>query len=371
MLTSLIDAIRRNCAISDARDNGIYSMCTLFLRLRNLYKWENGKLPWQEAEPAVLLDWIEKKEEQWLGLVDEPFQAVPMGIRTCEPDDIETVNAFLSRQKAGLLYGAGHGRSLKAIFFLAEVRENRFLASHPVKILDKELCRELSSPFALHQDGVIYFRLDPFRYFLWDKIQEAEGAKARATRYALSKYGLIGDNGKVINDRLQGSFEKMIQLEMESILFHELGELAASPLSAPVLSGLIGAFPNSPVELVVRATKDILADTCNDGMLRHIIDQKKSSSLGFYAAMLDGMRRELFREFSGAFEKFLANEDWRIIEEARRDGYQKNLARAELLRSVADKLADMPAEVLITELEQKVLIPLGLPFIQQQGTTDG
>ncbi len=63
MLTPLIDAINHNCAVSDARDNGIYSMCTLFLRLRNLYKWEHGKLPWQEEEPAILLDWIEKKED--------------------------------------------------------------------------------------------------------------------------------------------------------------------------------------------------------------------------------------------------------------------------------------------------------------------
>ncbi len=67
-----------------------------------------------------------------------------------------------------------------------------------------------------------------------------------------------------------------------------------SPLSGPALAGLIGTFPDSPVELVARATKDILADTCDGGMLQHIIEQKKFSSLAFYAAMLDGMRRELF-----------------------------------------------------------------------------
>lgn len=366
-LIPLTDAINRNCAISDARDNGIYSMCTLFLRLRNLYKWEHGKHPWQEAEPAELLDWIEKKEEQWLDLVEEPFRMLPLGEVTSKPDNVSEVNQFLSLPETGLLYGAGHGRSLKAIFFLAEIRENRRIASHPVHILDREFCRELSSPFAMHQDGVIYFRLDPFRYFLWDKIQETEGSKVQAMRFALSEYGLIGDNGKVKGDRIRDRFEEVVQLEMEPILFHELGELVPSPLAGPVLSGLIGAYPDSPVELVVRATKDILADTCEGGMLRHIIEQEKTSSLGFYVAMLDGMRRELFPEFKTAFEKFLQQKDWRLIDDARLSAYNRNLVRAEILSSIAAKLPDRPAEALIFEIDRKILGPLGLPSLQRSG----
>lgn len=367
-LTALTDAIKQNCALSDARHNGIYSMCTLFLRLRNLYKWEYDKLPWQEEEPAVLLAWIEAKEELWNRLFESPFQSLPVGEKTSAPDDVETVNAFLANQKTGLLYGAGHGRSLKSIFFLAEIKESRLLASHPVHILDRELCRELSSPFAMHQDGVIYFRLDPFRYFLWDKIQEVSGSKARATRYALTKYALIGDNGMVINAKLRDHFEELVLSEMEAILFHELGELFPSPLSGPVLARLVSSFADSPVELVARATKDILADTCDGGMLQYIIEQGKTSSLGFYAAMLDGLRRELFQEFKSAFENFLDQEDWQGIEQARQRCYQRNLARAELLSSFAARLTDTPKALLRPAIEKEILAPLGLSMPQPTGT---
>ena len=42
---SILQTIRHNCDISDARDNGIYSICNLVLKLRNLYKWEHHIQP--------------------------------------------------------------------------------------------------------------------------------------------------------------------------------------------------------------------------------------------------------------------------------------------------------------------------------------
>ena len=81
-----IQTIQHNCDISDARDNGIYSICTLVLKLRNLYKWEHGIEPWAEPEPADLLDWIEAKENYWETLAEKDFLPLPvngkMWIRT-------------------------------------------------------------------------------------------------------------------------------------------------------------------------------------------------------------------------------------------------------------------------------------------------
>ena len=62
---NLHQAIQHNCNISDARDNGIYSICTLVLKLRNLYKGENGLEPWDEPDSPILLDWIYAKENFW------------------------------------------------------------------------------------------------------------------------------------------------------------------------------------------------------------------------------------------------------------------------------------------------------------------
>ena len=41
----IADQIARNCAVSDARYAGCYSVCGLALRLRDLYKWEKGLAP--------------------------------------------------------------------------------------------------------------------------------------------------------------------------------------------------------------------------------------------------------------------------------------------------------------------------------------
>ena len=65
---------------------------------------------------------------------------------------------------------------------------------------------------------------------------------------------------------------------------------------AEVWRDIIANFPHSVIEFFVRAVKDILADTNEYGKLRYIIRKQKTSSLGLYAAFLDGLRKELFPE---------------------------------------------------------------------------
>ena len=108
-------AVRHNCDVSDARDNGIYSICTLVLKLRNLYKWENCMEPWQEPDSPVLLDWIAAKEDFWEDMHDKPFMPLPVRSRTVDPFQLPEINAHLSSD--GFVYGAGYGRSMKAVFF--------------------------------------------------------------------------------------------------------------------------------------------------------------------------------------------------------------------------------------------------------------
>jgi hypothetical protein len=78
MTDDLTGTIRHNCEISDARDNGIYSICTLVLKLRNLYKWEHRLEPWDEPESAVVLDWIAAKENYWETIAGEEYRPLPV-----------------------------------------------------------------------------------------------------------------------------------------------------------------------------------------------------------------------------------------------------------------------------------------------------
>ena len=52
---SLARQVRRNCAISDARFAGLYSVCGLVMRLRDLYKWEHSLAPHEEHEASQIL----------------------------------------------------------------------------------------------------------------------------------------------------------------------------------------------------------------------------------------------------------------------------------------------------------------------------
>ena len=62
--------VQHNCDISDAQHAGLYSICGLALRLRDLYKWENRLPPWVEKDSAEILDWIDARENRWEKLAD-------------------------------------------------------------------------------------------------------------------------------------------------------------------------------------------------------------------------------------------------------------------------------------------------------------
>ena len=104
-----IDAIRaqvlENCAISDSHHAGLYSICGLALRLRDLYKWEKGMDPWEEKEPHELLEWIGEKEEEWERVAEKGFRDITIHGKPFDPLDLAGINTFL--EPKGLLYGAG------------------------------------------------------------------------------------------------------------------------------------------------------------------------------------------------------------------------------------------------------------------------
>ncbi len=219
--SDLINDVQYNCDISDARDHGIYSLCTMVLKLRNLYKWERGLQPWEEPESVDLLNWIEAKENYWETIADESFRPLSIAGRQFAPLDLEDVNATLN---GTLLYGAGFGRSMKTVFFLAEKLQQRTIEGCPVVILGTEQAREMASPFAMVQDGLIILRKQPLRTFLWDQIQEARSSCKVSLRLALKPYGLL-QNGGLDQELFKGSLDAIVDQEMDLFLYHEVGEI--------------------------------------------------------------------------------------------------------------------------------------------------
>ncbi len=356
-LSPFIEDIQHNCNISDARDHGIYTMCTMVLKLRNLYKWEKGLQPWEEPETADLLDWIEAKENFWATIVDESFRPLSVSGKTFAPLDLEAINGALVGTK--VQYGAGFGRSMKTVFFLAEIIEQRRLEGCSIVVLGKEWAKEMAAPFAMAQDGLIIIRKESLRFFFWDQIMEVRSSCRNAMRQALLRYGVY-KNGTLDREVFAAALDNIVDEEMNLFIYHEIGEILQTTLTSDSLRGIIGHFPGTVLEFVSRAVKDILADTHPRGLLAYVVREQRQSSLGFYLSMLDGLRERLFPEIIAAWQLFLADGNWAHIEQARATCWERHQQVAEQIQAISLAIGSDPDELLIRRFNNQILAPLGL-----------
>jgi hypothetical protein len=333
----------------------------MVLKLRNLYKWENGLEPWQEAEPAELLDWIEAKENYWETIAKEPYRHLDINGCTYLPDDSAGINANFSDKQ--MVYGAGYGRSMKAVFFLAEKVEQRTVAGFPVFILGKERAKEMASPFAMAQDGVIFIRKESLRFFLWDYIQELRSSCRSSFRHALQLYGLLQD-GQLDQQKLKDSLDNIVDAELDLFIYHEVGELLQTTFDSSTLQKIVSRFPGSVYELVSRSIKDILADTHSGGLLAHLIREKLETSLSFYVGFLDGLRKELCPEIIDALQQFCDDRDWQGIEQARIICRENTLQYAEKIKTISQMIGHASDDHVRDLFNRQILLPLGLDIPQ-------
>lgn len=357
----LTEDIQYNCDISDARDHGIYSMCSMVLKLRNLYKWQKGLEPWNEPETADLLDWIDMQEQYWHSLQDGEFKQLSLAGRPTAAHDVGAVNDFL--QGSGLFYGAGLGRSLKAIFFLGDIVETRELDGYPVVIIGRERVREMASPFAMVQDENIVLRYDQLRFFLWDHIQEMRGSERSSFRFFLDSYGLLFE-GRLDQLKLRAIFEQLVESEVDLFLHHELGELRLHDFGRDTLKPLIAQFQGSVIEFVGRAVKDILADTDPHGLLHRLVAERRASTLALYVSFQDGMRERLFPELTCRWKNFVEDGDWTALERAISRCWSDTRSLAARIEAVAARLGSASDKELVTQFNHTILQPLGLDQVE-------
>jgi len=308
--------VLKNCEISDAQHAGLYSICGLALRLRDLYKWEKELSPWIEKDSSEILDWIGDKEQLWERLADKKYSNLTIGDKSYDPFDTAEINAVLEPQ--GLLYGAGYAFSLKPTFFLAMIKNKSQSGGYTVYTLERELARDLLTLPVLSQDKLILLRSDAARLYIWDQIAFIKKSGRPALRFALQHCGLKEQHPEALRQHLS----TIVAAQKDNFIYHEIGEMKDSAFDPDIWRELIAAFPHSPVELFARAVKDLLADTNRHGTLCYLIKHHKTAALGFYVAFQDGMIKELFPELRTAFRDFTKLLDWRIIEEAVSSGYR-------------------------------------------------
>jgi len=315
-IETIKDQVLHNCDITDSQHAGLYSICGLAMRLRDLYKWEQGLEPWIEKDSTEILDWIEAKELTWDALTDKKFNEIEILGNKYDPFDVEEINTVL--EPHGFLYGGGLARGLKPTFFLATIEDKKVINGYPVYILGRELARDLLTLPALAQGNCILIRQEAAKLFFWDQIFYIKKSGRKALNFALEHYGLKDQNPQ----ELHANLERIVAAETDMYIYHELGELQDTVFDRDIWRQVIAAFPHTVIEFLARTVKDLLADTNEHGTLRHIIRKRKTASLAFYVAFLEGLLKEMFPEIIEAFQDFKHTRNWDVIDRAVADGYK-------------------------------------------------
>jgi hypothetical protein len=346
--------VQENCDISDAKYWGIYSLCGLLLRLRDMYKWEKGIEPWGRVDTQDLMGWIDERERRWKGLVGREFRNIEIGEKEFDSFDTRGVNRVLNPR--GFLYGAGYVRALKPSFFLAELQESREERGFNIYLLGREHARDISAAPALTRGREIFARREMMRFFLWDRVEEFKTSGKKALEYALEEYGLRIGKNEEIGKRIDNIADE----ELETFLHHEMGEASDSVFPDEEWREVIVSFPHSKIERLARVVRDILADTNEGGTLSHIIENEKKGSLGFYVSSITGLRKLIFPEIIPAFWNFSREGSWDIIEEARRKGFKTAKGYAERFLEIKSRGESRGLEWTREKMEKELIAPLGI-----------
>ena len=324
-LDHLIRQIRRNCDISDAHHGGIFSICGLALRLRDLYKWEQGMAPWEEGDSKALLEWIGNREAHWEALIGLDYDQLALSGRQVDPFDSEAVNSMLAPHR--LHYGAGYARGLKPTFFLAVIEDRQEIDGHHVYGLARELARDLLTLPALSQGNTILLRRESAYRFLWDQLSFIAPSGRRALNVALNACGLADHRPAALRNRLA----ELLRVQEAIHLHHELGEIQEKYFGRDLFREIIAAFPLTRVEMLVRHVKDLLADTNSFGTLCHVCRTRSTAGLGLYLAFADRLTKALFPQLELGFEEFLRTKDWATLEQTVEAGYAAATGHADTL----------------------------------------
>lgn len=341
----LIQQIQRNCDISDARHGGVFSICGLALRLRDLFKWERGLAPWEEGEPSAVLEWIGAREAYWETLIGSELQPLAVRGRPVEPFDTEAVNSELAGQR--LYYGAGLARGLKPTFFLAEIDREDEIEGCRIYRLGRELARDLSPLPAASQGNTIVLRRQSASNLLWDQIAYVTPSGKTALHAALAASSIADRRSPEVRRR----WDDLLRVQETIHLHHELGEIKSSDFQRERWQEMIAAFPLSRVELLARHVKDLLADTHPLGPLAHIGRNRDVVGLGFYAAFTDRLTRNLHPELLPAAEEIFRTGDWAVLPPAVAAGRAAAKRCSDALVSAYDEassrrdLAGLPATI--------------------------
>jgi hypothetical protein len=282
-LNLTVDAVQRNCHVADARHARDAALCTYLLAMREQFRWEH-ELPLAAPPPRDELGrWMTEREAMWEDLESSAFAPVPAGGQHHDPFDAAAINRTLVPE--GLVYGAGLGRLGRPHFFLGRLERAESRDGLTVLVSGCEYARDIVPlPGALRGDTV-YVRRDALFRLLWDRIELWESRRySGPLASALDAFGWTRDR--------DAAFDRIVEAALEQVILHEVGERLAADTLGPGWEEMIAALRGPRAEALARAVRDNLADCLST--LPALARRAAPGPIDLYAAMFEGLRRELF-----------------------------------------------------------------------------
>jgi hypothetical protein len=305
----LKESVQRNCDVADARYGAEFTLCTYLMKMREYYRWEQG-LPFSAHLPKQAVgDWLSAREQRWDDLAEAEYAELDIAGVRYDPFDAEGINRALAPM--GLVYSGGLGRGGKAHFFLAELERSQELDGFAVYVAGRELARDLAAPPAMMREDRVFVRRESLRRWLWEKLESWRWSRPdNALGRAFACYDFEG--------QLEPSLERMTDTELEMVLLHEIGEFYAGVALGDGWNRMLLAFAHTPLELMLRAVRDHLADCLST--LPGLLERERPESLHFYVGNLSHMRRELFPSLEAAYRAWLESRDPEPLRDLARRG---------------------------------------------------
>jgi hypothetical protein len=298
---ALVDAVRRNCRIADARHATDLSLCIYLLQMRELYRWEHGLSFTAEPERARVAQWLAAREALWSGLEGRVPMPLPVetetGLREFDAADVEGINAVLLPR--GLIYGAGLASADRPTYFLALSHASEQRADGlTVRHCATELARTLFAPPALLAGGhTVLLRRESLARWLWEKFEAFSLRRTPGPMQALLDHYALPDRAAFVQ-----ALPKLVDDLSEGLVLHEVGEHRAGLWLGAAWAAMRLDVKHPRTDLAIRAVRDHLADL--EVTLPALLQRGHSASLHLWFANYDGLRRQLLPSLGEAYARW-------------------------------------------------------------------
>lgn len=298
----LVKEVQYNCDISDANHAGSYTLCIYLLKMREYYRWKH-ELDFSDTfDSDNMAQWLRKKETAWDRLADEPFKPINLAAHQFDPFDSRGINTQIINDR--LFYHAGIGQKAVQHFFIADLVDDFIQNDIQISITGKEYARDLTAPPALSTQNEIVIRQESLKRMCWERYQEWQWNQYdNPMGTALSYYPF--------NDSVTEALQQMVDVEQNTLMQHELGEMHISQQFGANWSSMMLSLLGSKAELMSRAVRDNLADCLFT--LPDLIERNNPASIHFYFANLTYMRKDIFPTAIEAYRRWVENGDVKTL----------------------------------------------------------